>query len=197
MLRRLVVALCAIVAVGALSAEAHRLRHRGGGDNLVVISEQDVDLSLDRYTIDVSTAKGAYKGIRVKNNSGYLFDLSSVQIVYSDGSTHNEDRQIDMYQGVDLTEGDGTVLTQPIRPDVQVLHDFTNDASVLDATQRLRFDDKGQVVFNFGKYTGQSVKEVITRDPNYYQWMMTKDFSVQVKRILQDIHSGNEPRQSA
>ncbi|HRW76242.1 MAG TPA: 3'-5' exonuclease, partial [Saprospiraceae bacterium] len=27
--------------------------------------------------------------------------------------------QIDMYQGVDLTEGDGTVLTQPIRPDVQ------------------------------------------------------------------------------
>ncbi|MGE0055038.1 MAG: DUF2541 domain-containing protein [Hyphomicrobium sp.] len=99
MLRRLVVALCAIVAVGALSAEAHRLRHRGGGDNLVVISEQDVDLSLDRYTIDVSTAKGAYKGIRVKNNSGYLFDLSSVQIVYSDGSTHNEDRQIDMYQG--------------------------------------------------------------------------------------------------
>ncbi|HRW74951.1 MAG TPA: hypothetical protein P5563_03550, partial [Saprospiraceae bacterium] len=82
-------------------------------------------------------------------------------------------------------------------PDVQVLHDFTNDASVLDATQRLRFDDKGQVVFNFGKYTGQSVKEVITRDPNYYQWMMTKDFSVQVKRILQDIHSGNEPRQSA
>ncbi|HMN38507.1 MAG TPA: DUF2541 family protein [Hyphomicrobium sp.] len=100
MLRRLVVALCAIMAIGALSAQAHRLRHSGWqDDNLVVISEQDVDLSLDRYSIDVSTAKGAYKGIRVKNKSGYLFDLSSVQIVYSDGSTHNEDRQIDMYQG--------------------------------------------------------------------------------------------------
>lgn len=101
MLRRLVVALCAIMAVGALSAQAHRLRHSGGysGDTLVVISEQDVDLSLDRYTLDVSQAKGAYKGIRVKNKSGHLFDLSSVQIVYADGSTHNEDRQIDMYQG--------------------------------------------------------------------------------------------------
>jgi len=100
MLRRLVVALCAIVAIGALSAQAHRQRYyEGYGDNLVVISEQDIDLSLDRYSIDVSQAKGAYKGIRVKNKSGHLFDLSSVQIVYSDGSTHNEDRQIDMYEG--------------------------------------------------------------------------------------------------
>lgn len=98
MLRRLVMAFCAIVATGAfLSAEAHR-RHRGGGDNLVVISEQDIDLSLDRYSVDVSMAKGAYKGIRVKAKQGF-FDLSRVQVVYSDGSVHNEDRQIDMYQG--------------------------------------------------------------------------------------------------
>ncbi len=105
--------------------------------------------------------------------------------------------QIDMYKGVDLIDGDGTVIPEPIQPDVQQLHDFTNDLRVLDATQRLRFDEKGQVVFNFGKYTGQSVKEVITRDPNYFQWMMTKDFSVQVKRILHDIHQGNGPTPSA
>ncbi|MEQ1714618.1 MAG: DUF2541 domain-containing protein [Hyphomicrobium sp.] len=98
MFRRLVVALCAIMATGALlSAEAHRLR-RGGGENLVVISEQDIDLSLDRYSIDVSKAKGAYRGIRVRAKQGY-FDLSRVQVVYSDGSVHNEDRQIDMNQG--------------------------------------------------------------------------------------------------
>ncbi len=104
--------------------------------------------------------------------------------------------QIDKYKGVDLKDGDGEVISEPVRPDVQQLHDFTNDIRVLDATQRLRYDEKGQVVFNFGKYTGQSVKEVITRDPNYYQWMMTKDFSVQVKRILYDIHEGNGPKQT-
>ena len=98
MFRRLVMALCAIMATGALlSAEAHRIR-RWSGENLVVISEQDVDLSLEQYSIDVSQAKGGYKGIRVKAKQGY-FDLSRVQVVYSDGSVHNEDRQIDMYQG--------------------------------------------------------------------------------------------------
>ena len=99
MLRRLVVALCAMLAMGAvLSVEAHRIRY-GGGENLVVIAEHDVDLSAESYSIDVSGAKGAYKGIRIKNKEGRLFDVRRVQVVYSDGSVHNEDRQIDMYEG--------------------------------------------------------------------------------------------------
>ena len=98
MFRRLVVALSVIVATGVfVTAEARR--YRSGGDQLVVISEQDIDLGLDKYSIDVSKAKGAYKAIRVRNASGRLFDVSRVQVVYSDGSVHNEDRQIDMYQG--------------------------------------------------------------------------------------------------
>ncbi len=105
MFRRLVLGLCAVLATGALtSAEAryryhHHRHHHSYGDQLIVISEQDVDLSLDKYTIDVRQAKGAYKGIRVKNAQGKLFDLQRVQIVYSDGSVWNEDRQIDMYWG--------------------------------------------------------------------------------------------------
>ena len=98
MFRRLIVALCAIAATGAfLSAEAHRLPRRGG-ENLVVIAELDVDLGVDQYTVDLSQAKGAFKGIRVRAKRGF-FDLSRVQVVYNDGSVHNEERQIDMYQG--------------------------------------------------------------------------------------------------
>ncbi len=99
MFRRLVVALSVILATGAfMSAEARR--HRSySGDNLVVISEQDIDLALDKHSIDVSKAKGAYKSIRVRNAQGRVFDLSRVQVVYADGSVHNEDRQIDMFQG--------------------------------------------------------------------------------------------------
>lgn len=76
----------------------HRYHYRRG-DQLILIAETDVDLSLDRYTIDVRQAKGAYKGIRIKNAMGKLFDVRRVQIVYSDGSVWNEDRQIDMYWG--------------------------------------------------------------------------------------------------
>jgi CBS domain-containing protein len=76
-----------------------RRYHYHSGDQLILIAESDVDLSLDRYTIDVRQAKGGYKGIRIKNAMGKLFDVRKVQIVYSDGSVWNEDRQIDMYWG--------------------------------------------------------------------------------------------------
>lgn len=102
MLRRLVMALGVILASGVLvSAEARRQHYYDRYDNeqLVVISEQDIDLSLDKYSIDVSKAKGGYKAIRVRNAQGRLFDIQRVQIVYADGSVHNEDRQIDMWQG--------------------------------------------------------------------------------------------------
>lgn len=99
MLRRLVMALGVILATGALvSAEARKHRYYDG-EQLIVISEQDIDLSLDKYSIDVSKAKGGYKAIRVRNANGRLFDLQRVQVVYADGSVHNEDRQIDMWQG--------------------------------------------------------------------------------------------------
>ncbi|MBR2535290.1 MAG: DUF2541 family protein [Hyphomicrobium sp.] len=99
MFRRLVMALGVILATGVfVSAEARKNRYYDG-EQLVVISEQDIDLSLDRYSIDVSKAKGGYKAIRVRNAQGRLFDLQRVQIVYADGSVHNEDRQIDMWQG--------------------------------------------------------------------------------------------------
>src|SRR6185369_13180076 len=103
--RRLLLGVCVVLATSVwTSAEARYRHHRhhhysDNRDRLIIISEQDVDLSLDRFTIDVRQAKGAYKGIRVKNAMGKLFDLQRVQVVYSDGSVHNEDRQIDMYSG--------------------------------------------------------------------------------------------------
>ena len=105
---RLVLGLCVVLTMGALSSADARRWHRhhwhhhsyyGDRDRLISIAESDVDLSLDHYTIDVSQAKGAYKGIRIKNVMGRLFDVRRVQIVYSDGSVWNEDRQIDMYWG--------------------------------------------------------------------------------------------------
>jgi hypothetical protein len=103
MFRRLILGLAVVLAMGMLSsAEArrwHRHHHHHHNDQLIVIAETDVDLSLDNYTIDVRQAKGAYKGIRIKNSMGKLFDIRRVQVVYSDGTVWDEDRQIDMYWG--------------------------------------------------------------------------------------------------
>ena len=100
MFRRLVLGLSAVLAMGMLSSADARRWHRYNqhhNNQLIVVAESDVDLSLDRYTIDVRQAKGAYKGIRIKNSMGKLFDIRRVEIVYSDGTVWSEDRQIDMY----------------------------------------------------------------------------------------------------
>lgn len=38
--------------------------------------------------------------------------------------------------------------------------------------------------FNFGKYRGHSVAEVLRKDPGYYGWMLNSDFTLNTKQIL-------------
>ncbi|MFZ1236278.1 MAG: exonuclease domain-containing protein [Prevotella sp.] len=56
-------------------------------------------------------------------------------------------------------------------PDGQALHD--KDGSV-----------RKQEVFNFGKYKGWAVSEVLRRDPGYYSWMLAGDFTLNTKQVL-------------
>lgn len=49
-------------------------------------------------------------------------------------------------------------------------------------------DDKGNPrcheVFNFGKYKGWDVAEVLRRDPGYYSWILAGDFTFNTKQVL-------------
>lgn len=38
--------------------------------------------------------------------------------------------------------------------------------------------------FNFGKYKGRAVDEVLRVDPDYYSWMMSGDFTFNTKQVL-------------
>lgn len=39
-------------------------------------------------------------------------------------------------------------------------------------------------VFNFGKYRGWAVSDVLHRDPGYYSWMLSADFTLNTKQVL-------------
>lgn len=39
-------------------------------------------------------------------------------------------------------------------------------------------------VFNFGKYKGHGVTDVMHRDPGYYSWMLNSDFTYNTKQVL-------------
>ena len=96
--------------------------------------------------------------------------------------------QIERYQNATMTDEDGNEFISPIKADIQALHDFSNDPQMVDVTNRLKLNNEGVMVFNFGKYIGQSVIDVFKRDRNFYHWIQNRDFSVQVKTILKKVY---------
>src|SRR5690606_9514692 len=56
------------------------------------------------------------------------------------------DGQLEMYKNVNLNTEDGKVIENPVRNDVEALHEFTNDLRYADATQKLIYDVNGEIV---------------------------------------------------
>lgn len=97
--------------------------------------------------------------------------------------------QLEKYDGTDHIDSDGNITKEPIKNDMQSLYEFTHDLKMLDATQKLRWNHEGEVVFNFGKHVNKTVKQVLEEEPNYCDWILNKDFSVQVKEAVKKIKS--------
>jgi DNA polymerase-3 subunit epsilon len=92
--------------------------------------------------------------------------------------------QLQHYEGRNSIDEEGKEVIEPVKNDMQVLHEFTNDMKIVDITNKLKYDHHGVIVFNFGKYMGQSVIDVLTKERHYYHWIMEKEFSVQVKQTV-------------
>lgn len=71
-----------------------------------------------------------------------------------------------------------------LQNDIAWLSEYSSHTRNVDFAGRIVYDDKGVEVFNFGKYKGIPVIEVLRRDPGYYSWMMQGDFSLNTKQVL-------------
>lgn len=63
---------------------------------------------------------------------------------------------------------------------------YIGQEEVVDYARRF-VKQKGIEVFNFGKYKGKPVLEVLKQDPSYYDWMMKGDFSLHTKQKLTEL----------
>ena len=58
---------------------------------------------------------------------------------------------------------------------------------MLDPTGKVVYDEQGREIFNFGKYKGKTLVEAFQAEPSYYDWMMTKNFSVFTKKVIKRV----------
>lgn len=76
---------------------------------------------------------------------------------------------------------------QDLQNDIDFLSDFSRMTNNVDFAGRMVYDDKGDIVFNFGKYKGRKVTDILRVDPGYYSWILQGDFARNTKQVLTQI----------
>lgn len=103
--------------------------------------------------------------------------------------------QLDMYAPENQSEED-----RVLHNDMEELAEFSKMNDFVDFAGRIVWEDmkdqEGKVlldatgkvrryeIFNFGKYKGWDVAEVLRKDPGYYSWMLASDFTYNTKQVL-------------
>jgi len=75
-----------------------------------------------------------------------------------------------------------------LQNDIDFLAEFSRLNKNVDFAGRIVYDDSGVPVFNFGKYKGKPVVEVLRRDPGFYGWLQQGDFPLNTKQVLMKIY---------
>ncbi len=149
-----------------------------------IIDRKIIDVQRLFYKMEPRTLRAAYKfycGNVLENAHDAKADVEATISVL--------ESQLDYYKETDFIDEKENLVPAPVTNDIAKLHEFTNDLNIIDATQRLKYNDQGQVVFNFGKYIEKPLVDVFKVEPSYYNWILDKEFSHQVKQIVRKIYA--------
>ena len=70
------------------------------------------------------------------------------------------------------------------------------DASTFaNAEEGFAGDFPGEAVLGFGKHRNKSLKELAENQPDYLRWVLSADFSADIKAIITDALAGKFPGQ--
>lgn len=139
-------------------------------------AEMDVDLS-DRRMIDVQhifysmeprTLSAAYK----------FFCAKELENAHS--------AEVDINATIEVLEAQ-IGRYEKLGNSVDSILSVIGEDKVVDYARRFSFNDKGVEVFNFGKFKGKAVCDVLKAEPQYYDWMMKGDFPMHTKKKLTEL----------
>lgn len=93
---------------------------------------------------------------------------------------------IGRYENTELANDKGEISI-PVQNNMEAIHKLCERKKKADLAGHLVYNDKQQVVFNFGKYKSMAVNEVLQKDPGYFSWMMNAEFPLYTKKVLREM----------
>ena len=136
------------------------------GVNLELSHVQAIDVQNIYHKLEKRTLAAAYKfycGRDLENAHSALADTQATYEVLQ--------AQLDHYPN-------------DLQNDVDFLAEFSRMNRNIDFAGRFVYDESGKELINFGKYKGKAIKDVLSRDPGYYSWIMQGDFTLNTKQVL-------------
>ena len=139
------------------------------GVDIDLMKRKFVDVQVIYHKLEQRTLSAAYKFYCDKN-------LEDAHTAEADTRATYEvlKAQLDRYADV-------------LENDINFLSNYSCYSRNVDFAGRIAYNDHDVEVFNFGKYKGVSVKEVLQKDPGYYSWIMQGDFTLNTKNVLTKI----------
>lgn len=127
----------------------------------------------DRHFVDVQTI--FHKMERRTLEAAYKF--------YCDKTLENaHSAEADTLATFEVLEAQLDRYPEDLKNDIPTLAEFSTHGRRVDFAGSLAYNDKDEIVINFGKYKGVPVTEVFRKDSGYYNWVMGAQFSLETKR---------------
>ncbi|MDK7674891.1 3'-5' exonuclease [Weeksella virosa] len=73
---------------------------------------------------------------------------------------------------------------EELKNDNQFLSEFSSQRRTVDFAGFILMNEQNEEVIGFGKYKGQKVTGVFSKDPGYYAWIQQADFPLYTKKVF-------------
>ncbi|MGE7774662.1 3'-5' exonuclease [Chitinophaga caseinilytica] len=114
--------------------------------------------------------------------------LSAAYKFYCDKDlTNAHSAEADAVATFEILEAQLERYATQLKADVDALAQFTKEDEYVDFARRI-VRQNGTEIFNFGKYKGRAVRDVLKSEPQYYDWMMKAEFPLNTKEKLTEIY---------
>ncbi|MBQ5996501.1 MAG: 3'-5' exonuclease [Bacteroidales bacterium] len=138
-----------------------------------------------RADVDFDLRKRKFVDVQVIFHKMEQRTLSAAYKFYCDRDLENaHSSEADTRATYEVLKAQLDRYSQVLQNDIDSLSAFSAQTNNVDLVGRIIYNGARQEVFNFGKYKGQLVTEVLRKDPSYYAWMMNCDFPLYTKKVL-------------